>query len=249
MDAQLQLWGGNTAPVADAGVAFEVRESTKARRLILQVVPPRTVEVVVPHGMRPAIVQEFIEAHKDWIRRAERELIQAYPIVDLRPAQVELVATGERFDVHYARAANGTASYRQRDRELRLYCARGDHTDAPNLLRRWLLRQAREQLKPWLEREAEIAGLMPRSIQVRLQKTRWGSCSSAGNISLNAALMLVAPELVRYLLIHELVHLKHLSHSRRYWKAVAGYEPDYRRLDRQLAACWARMPSWLQCSA
>lgn len=249
MGAQLQLWMGNTAPAPDAEVAFEIRESTKARRLILQVLPPRTVEVVVPKGMRPGTVQAFIEAHQDWIRRAERELIEAYPVVDLRPAEVELAATGERIEVRYAVAANGQASYRHRGRELHLYCADGNRADAPKLLRRWLLRAARERLKPWLEREAESAGLVPQSIQVRLQKTRWGSCSSAGNISLNAALMLVAPELVRYLFIHELVHLKHLSHSKRYWSTVARHEPDYRRLDRQLAASWRQMPSWLQFSA
>ena len=61
-----------------------------------------------------------------------------------------------------------------------------------------------------------------------MQRTRWGSCSNSGTISLNAALLFLEPPLVRYLFIHELCHLIALNHSRRFWAAVARYEPDYR---------------------
>ncbi|MGD8339632.1 MAG: SprT family zinc-dependent metalloprotease [Gammaproteobacteria bacterium] len=247
MGAQLELWGGTVAG-SDTRVSLEIRESARAKRLILQAVPPRTVEVVVPQGMRPGPVRKFIQAHRDWIRRAEQELVEAYPILDMQPAKITLAAIGRQFDVNYDKAQDGKPRYRDRSGELSLYCIAEDFSDAGLLLKRWLLREARANLKPWLLLEAERTGLMPRSIQVRLQKTRWGSCSSRGNISLNASLMLVAPELVRYLFVHELSHLRHLSHSKRYWKTVARHEPDFRRLDRELAASWRQIPSWLQFS-
>jgi predicted metal-dependent hydrolase len=113
------------------------------------------------------------------------------------------------------------------------------------LLRRWLLAQGGRVLKPWLRREAVRTGLTPARVQIRLQKTRWGSCSARGSVSLNAALLLVQPELVRYLMVHELCHLRHLNHSRRYWQAVARHEPEFRELDRRLAACWRELPAWI----
>jgi hypothetical protein len=113
------------------------------------------------------------------------------------------------------------------------------------LLRRWLLAQGNLLLKPWLRRESEVTGLSPGRIHVRLQKTRWGSCSSQGNININAALLLVPPELVRYLFVHELAHLRQLSHGRRFWQLVARHEPDYRALDQRLASCWHELPAWL----
>jgi predicted metal-dependent hydrolase len=224
---------------------LSIRESQRARQLILQALPPRTIELVVPKGMRAKAIQAFIREHRDWIDRAGSELILAYPESTLRPATIMLAAVGARINVRYLGAAALDARYRYARETLSLYCRRDDASDAPALLRRWLLAQAARILKPWLAREAERTGLRPAKVQVRLQKTRWGSCSVQGSISVNAALLLVAPELVRYLFVHELCHLRHLSHSSRYWRAVAAHEPEYRELDRRLAASWRQLPAWV----
>lgn len=80
MGAQLPLLsGGDTALADDARVALSIRESLRARHLILQVLPPRTVEVVVPKGMRPDSVQTFVRDHRDWIRRAGRGIARELP--------------------------------------------------------------------------------------------------------------------------------------------------------------------------
>lgn len=246
MGAQLPLLSsGDTALETDARVALSIRESLRARHLILQVLPPRTVEVVVPKGMRPDTVQTFVHDHRDWIRRAGRELLETYPEPQFRPSEIELPAIDQTVSVNYGESEGRKAHYRYAAGGLNLFCAADDFADAPKLLRRWLLKQGSAELKPWLMREAETTGLVPSSIQMRLQKTRWGSCSANGNISLNAALLLIAPELVRYLFIHELCHLKYLSHGKRYWQLVARFEPEFRQLDRRLADCWKHMPSWL----
>jgi predicted metal-dependent hydrolase len=121
--------------------------------------------------------------------------------------------------------------------------------DAPSVaravLRNWVLRQARAYLRPWLLREAEVVGERPNAVHVRLQRTRWGSCSAQRTISLNAGLLLLEPGLVRYLMVHELCHLRWMNHSRRYWKLVERFEPDYLVLDRRLAEAWTEMPLWL----
>jgi predicted metal-dependent hydrolase len=80
---------------------------------------------------------------------------------------------------------------------------------------------------------------------MRLQRTRWGSCSAQRTVSLNAALLLLEPELVRYLMVHELCHLRCLDHSRRYWRLVERFEPDFRTLDRRLTDAWPLLPPWL----
>jgi predicted metal-dependent hydrolase len=229
----------------DTGVSIAVRESRRARKLRLQTRPPRTVEVVVPRGLRPQIVSAFIREHRDWINRAGLAMLRAYPEADLRPESIDLKSIGERIVVRYLRAAGSRAEFDYSGIELRLYCRREDGSDYPALLRRWLLMEAGRVLKPWLVREAERIGLHPQRVQVRLQKTRWGSCSARGNISVNAALLLVPSTLVRYLLVHELAHLRHLSHSERYWRTVAEHEPAYAALDRELALSWRSLPAWL----
>jgi predicted metal-dependent hydrolase len=79
---------------------------------------------------------------------------------------------------------------------------------------------------------------------VRMQRTRWGSCSSSGTVSLNAALLFLEPAVVRYLFVHELCHLIALNHSRKFWCAVARYEPNYEALDRRLTEAWHEIPLW-----
>jgi hypothetical protein len=246
MTAQLRLWDGDDAVLAgDPRVVLSIRESRRAHQLILQALPPRTVELVVPRGVRADVIEGFVREHRAWIDRAGAEMLAAYPEPDLKPATIDLPATGARVAIHYLPAAAGRGRYRYGDGELRLHCVRPDQADGLPLMRRWLLEQGRQVLKPWIEREAARTGLQPKRVQIRLQKTRWGSCSARGNVSLNAALLLVPPELVRYLFVHELCHLEVLSHSRRYWRTVARHEPDYRELDRRLARSWRQLPAWL----
>ena len=80
---------------------------------------------------------------------------------------------------------------------------------------------------------------------VRRQRTRWGSCSNKGTISLNVCLMFQRPEVVRYLIIHELCHRRHMNHSKRFWSLVASFEPGWKPLDVELLQGWRNVPAWV----
>ena len=88
-------------------------------------------------------------------------------------------------------------------------------------------------------------GVTPGRLQVRLQRTRWGSCSSRGTISINAAGLLLAPHQFDYLLAHELCHLRHMNHSRAFWRMLEHFEPDSRVLDATLNTAWRDLPDWV----
>ena len=88
---------------------------------------------------------------------------------------------------------------------------------------------------PVRTRELALAqGIVIRRVSVRAQKTRWGSCSARGTISLNWRLIQAPPHVVDYLIIHELMHRREMNHSARYWKLVAKACPDYRRAEQWL---------------
>jgi len=243
VDAPLPVIAARSAPPR-AGPPLHVRESRRARRLTLRMLPPDTLELVVPHGTRPRDVADFVRKHTRWIERARNEIAEHYPEGQALPDVVELAAVSQRWPVRYVHEPAARSICRVADSALLVRTRDGERRDAPELLRRWLIEQARFHLRPWLLREAAVVGVAPTSVRVRLQRTRWGSCSSAGGISLNAGLLFLAPELVRYLLIHELSHMLVLNHSRRFWKAVERHEPDWRDLDRRLGASWGVVPIW-----
>jgi predicted metal-dependent hydrolase len=235
--------GGTPADVAR--VPLSVRESRKARYLTLRLLPPHTLELVVPHGTRAAEVNAFVLEHRQWIETARRELAEYRPLRrEGLPTAVDLRAIGRRWHVQYRHDPDGPVRCRAGESVLDVATPDADRRGAQDALRSWLLDEADYHLVPWLKRESDVVGRRPARVQVRLQRTRWGSCSNSGTVSLNAALLFLEPAVVRYLFVHELCHLIALNHSRRFWGAVARYEPDYEALDRRLTQAWHEIPLW-----
>jgi predicted metal-dependent hydrolase len=103
-------------------------------------------------------------------------------------------------------------------------------------LHKFLRRQAREILKHRLELYSRQMGLTPASLTVRGQRTRWGSCSSQGNINLNWKLMCAPPDVIDYVVIHELAHLEHMNHSPKFWDLVGAHFPEHKWAKKWLRA-------------
>jgi len=112
-------------------------------------------------------------------------------------------------------------------------------------LRRWLCDLALTHFGEQLAMLASEIDMTYQRLQIRRQRTRWGSCSVSGTISLNVSLLFLQPEVVRYLMIHELCHTRHMNHSARFWDLVGSVEPDYRQLDRALLRSWREVPWWM----
>jgi predicted metal-dependent hydrolase len=234
---QLQLW--------DAGEehGWSVRHSPRARRLSVRVFRHGGVEIVVPPRTSPARVSAFVSEHREWIERQRRR--SAPPLQwPLPPGVLVLSALQEHWPC-LAGEASGRARVREQQGRLLL---EGDLSERERLresLRRWLLSRALARFQEPLSALAAKMGVVPERLQVRCQRTRWGSCSRGGTISLNACLLFQRPEVLRYLLVHELSHLKHMNHSARFWAEVERHEPAWKALDRELLQGWRRVPSWI----
>lgn len=87
--------------------------------------------------------------------------------------------------------------------------------------------QAAEVIRQRLDYYAPIVGVTYGRVTIRSQRTRWGSCSAKGNLNFNCLLAIVPPEVLDYVVVHELCHRKELNHSARFWREVARILPDY----------------------
>jgi predicted metal-dependent hydrolase len=202
---------------APAEGGWRVRRSVRARRLSVRVFRDGGVEIVAPPRVSPPQIGDFVARHRPWIERQLRRTV----VVDCSfpPPVLELRAAAERWP------CDGTV------------------TRAALVAR--LTVRAQELLAPQLEALAALMGVSYQRLQIRRQRTRWGSCSRRGTISLNCCLLFQRPEVVRYLLVHELAHLRHMNHGEHFWAQVERFEPQWRALDRELSRGWGQVPGWL----
>lgn len=92
-----------------------------------------------------------------------------------------------------------------------------------------LAQKAFQVLPEKVEHYARIIGVTYGRITIRNQKTRWGSCSSKGNLNFNCQLMRLPEKLQDYVVVHELCHRKEMNHSSKFWKEVEAVMPDYQK--------------------
>ncbi len=245
--AQLPLWDEGSAPAA-----VSLRHSPRARRIAVRVAATGQVELVVPRGVTEQRAWAFLQSQSEWVRRhvARRRALlpapQAFP-----PPQLHLLLTGETWRLFQSggagrprlRLQGGAGPPASRILELR---GTGTPAQWRAVLLAWLKGRALAEFAPRLDAEAARLGLTYSAMKVRLQRTRWGSCSSRGVISLNIALLFQPEDVVRYLLCHELAHTRHMNHSARFWRLVAEGEPRWRELDRALLQGWRHVPAWIR---
>jgi predicted metal-dependent hydrolase len=236
---QLQLW---EADRSEHG--WSVRVSPRARRLSVRVFRNGAVEVVVPPRTAPRRVSEFVSEHRDWIERQRRRASPAahWP---LPPDVMALAAIGEQWRCTVVPGAARASLRESAGYELTISGRLDDRERVRRLLARWLVQRAQLRFEVPLRALAAQLAVKPGRLQVRCQRSRWGSCSRQATISLNACLLFQRPEVLRYLMIHELSHLRHMNHSARFWDEVARHEPDWKALDRELLHGWRRVPSWI----
>jgi predicted metal-dependent hydrolase len=237
---QLTLWSDR-----EVGTAWNVRISRRARRLTMRVYPGGRVEVVVPPGVGVPAIERFVARHRDWAERRSRELLRLAPrAMERKPESVELPLLGRSLSVEYLHGRRMRVEEVAGDR-LSVHLPEVTERHASQALVSWLTAQAVAAFSIRLDALAQELGIDYSRMNVRRQRTRWGSCSNKGTISLNVCLMFQRPDVVRYLMIHELCHRRHMNHSKRYWGLVASFEPNWKPLDVELLQGWRHVPAWV----
>lgn len=232
--------------------AYTVRVSAKARHVRLVVNPREGLVVVVPKRWR-GDVAAIVASKRLWAERAlskvaESVALHAAGAEALLPNRIELRATGETLAVLYdslppAPASKSGARVLRKGDALRV--TGGMSADERlSALARWLDREARRVLPQRASELAAAHGFAPARLRVSRARSRWGSCSSKGTVSLNRSLLFLPPRLVDALILHELAHLRVLDHSPAFWRTLAALDPDARRHRTELRTAVALIPPW-----
>lgn len=228
-------------------IPHQVRISSKARNVYLRFSIQHGLQITVPRGYDVRKIPQLIESKRRWIdsARSRLEKFKAARPVETLPSQIVFPAISETWQVEYVPEESHLVSIKELEPGRLMLCGKIEkQIVCRRLLQRWVLRKAQVSLIPWLRQVSTDTNLPFAKASVRWQRTRWGSCSRSRNVSLNAKLLFLRPELVRYLFIHELCHTVHMNHSDRYWAFVASKEPNYKVLDKEMRTAMSGVPGW-----
>ncbi len=210
--------------------------------------------VVVPRRFDQRHIPAIVESKAAWIERARGrvEARRAAAAAALAgepslPESISLPALGEAWSVEYRAGSSDRAVAREgAGGRLVVTAPAGDEEAARRALVNWLKRRAAEALPERLEVLGRHHGLRFAAVSVRNQRSRWGSCSPRGNISLNLRLLFLEPEVVDYVLLHELCHTRELNHGPRFWALLRSLDRDWAVHRRRAREVWRTLPGWVR---
>ena len=225
---------------------FTLRHSDRACKVSLRINPAVGLELVVPRRMSEKKALQFLYDSRSWIEK-HAHFLKALPdetTVNTWPEQIDFHAVALSWQLTYETMEHLSRIELKESENKLVFVGPVTHWDqCKPLFDHWLKEQAQVHIAPWMNQLSEHCQLKFNQLTFRGQKTRWGSCSSDKNISLNYKLLFFPARLMRYVLIHELCHIKHLNHSKHFWALVARYEPDYVRLKKELRQAEQYIPS------
>lgn len=216
--------------VGDEQLEIVFRRHANARRLVLRLNPEGTAGIVtVPRGISRGQALDFVSRSQSWL--ASR-LEQRGSNISLRPGN-SIPLRGVDHEIRHVVSRRGTVTV---DPAAKIIHVPGE---LPHLSRRlvdWLKAVARSELTAASQKHAERMAVSYRRITIRDQRSRWGSCSAAGDLSYSWRLVLTPSYVLDYVAAHEVAHLRQLNHGPGFWRLVLTHCPDASRAKKWLKA-------------
>jgi predicted metal-dependent hydrolase len=209
--------------------------SPRARRYRVSV-GPGGVALVTPTGVSRGQAERFVRMHADWvllqlerITKLERKRRPPHAaMANLPQGTILLQGKPTRLEIKADLQSKKKIRILETPGKIEIQISPDDPKSAEGALEVYLKKKAGEIILFKVQDFAASTGNLPKKVSIRSQKSRWGSCSSRGTLSFNWRLMMVPPEVLDYVILHELTHLREPNHSKRFWEKLASLDPEYK---------------------
>jgi len=203
-------------------IQFSFRRSPRARNLRIQVGLDSGVEVISPTIVSESEIFNFIHSKQDWIISKVKHFEK---FADIKKYPNEIFYLGQICKMKVINAPKNDIFF---DGAV-LQIGKKPKSSLKGVLETWFRKEAKINITGMVTELSQEYELEVNRITIKEQKTRWGSCSKAGNLNFNFRLMMAPEEVIRYVIIHELSHLTHMNHSKKFWRLVSERCPDYQK--------------------
>ena len=216
------------ANIVDELIYF--RKSRRAKQVIFRVNPLKDIEVVVPKGVSKYQLDKIIlERSKSiWFKKAVSQLTKYRE--QLTPDTIKLGCSKEKCMVSYETTVANSEPHilETGNNRIQITTNSNDAMCHIDLLHKWLQVKAENVLVPLVRNISLSTNISVNKVKIKFQKNSWGTCSERKNINLNRNLLFLPENLVEYVILHELCHIKFLNHSLEFWELLETYVPDWK---------------------
>ena len=230
---------------------YTVKVSTRAKSARLKMTPHGGLVVVLPEGFNKKHIPDLLHRYEAWIKKAagrlDRHRPEPLPVTENGlPCTIRFFQDDKEWSVVYNNKGRNVVDVDDASGKRLLLSADVEDAECSRQqLLSWLKRQAASHFIPLFEKLATEHDFKYSMALVRLQHSRWGSCSSGGIITLNTKLLFLPDCLVRYIMIHELCHTVHMNHSKAFWALVSRHDPLWRSNNMEMKSAWKYVPPWV----
>jgi len=210
-------------------IEFKVTKS-KRKSLSIAIQPDGNLLVKAPFFLSDAEILKWVKTKTGWIIRQRAKIIEQQ---EINPPKHYI--SGEKFlylgkeyelEVRFSERRAGMVGIDED--KIILFSKSEEKTEVEKILSAWYVKQAKARLPKRVRFWAEQMGESYGNITIKNQKKRWGSCSSARNLNFNWRLIMMPEEVIDYVVVHELCHLRQMNHSKEFWREVEKVLPDYK---------------------
>lgn len=226
---------------------YTVKTHPRARRVKLKASVKKGLEVIVPPRFNHNRIPDVLEEHKTWILKHTFNIQQQLDKITHQelPNEIYFAASDRKFNLVYIPSNNKKMQLIFRPhQELVILGDVHNKTLIKKLLTQWVKEQSSIFLTELINKISKVIGLDFSEVSFRCQATRWGSCNSKKNISLNYKLIFLPYALASHIIIHELCHTVHMNHSQKFWKKVASFDPQWKENTRAVRKADSYVPHW-----
>lgn len=217
---------------------YTIKKSRRAKRLRI-VVSADQVQVVTPYGVNSKLIEAFVAEKSGWIQATKKKLkakftqqSSFFPHVITENSLIPI--SGHQFSVCLKNSQSNQIICRFEEPFFVFEKPFGEMTDSDKgqsemreALIKCLIKLAKVEVLNYVEQYVSLSSLQPKSVTIKEQKSRWGSCGIHNDIYINWRLVMAPARVMEYVVVHELCHIQERNHSSAFWRLVAQYMPDY----------------------
>lgn len=203
---------------------FQLKISARARGISIRLNHQGEILVTAPRFTPKFLIKQVVAHHQDWI---ERQLQKQQKVAYETAEQISLFGQEYQKTLISDSQLPWGISIKQKKLIINILDPKPAKKRVDAMITRFLKTTATKYILPRTEQLGKKMALKFQKITLREQTSRWGSCSSKKNLNFNWRLVHFKPEIIDYVIIHELAHLEHLNHSAKFWQLVKQYDPAY----------------------